>query len=79
MCRSCFVLQCGTARRPFPTIILQNSLLVSVNTGYLLFALSVLFFLNNNLKDFEMEERSFEELKYLISYPEGFHEDKKYR
>ena len=31
MCRSCFVLQCGTARRPFPTIILQITLLVSVN------------------------------------------------
>ena len=30
MCRSCFVLQCGTARRPFPTIILQITLLVSV-------------------------------------------------
>ena len=30
MCRSCFVLQCGTAHRPFPTIILQITLLVSV-------------------------------------------------
>lgn len=25
-----------------------------------------------------MEEKSFKELKYLISYPEGFREDKKY-
>ena len=28
-----FVLQCGTARRPFPTIILQITLLVSVKQG----------------------------------------------
>ena len=25
-----------------------------------------------------MEEKTFEELKYLISYPEGFQKDKKY-
>ena len=30
MCRSCFVLQCGTAHRPFPTIILQITMLLFV-------------------------------------------------
>ena len=33
MCRSSFDLQCGTAHRPFPTIILQITMLLFVKGG----------------------------------------------
>ena len=43
MCRSCFVLQCGTAHRPFPTIILQITMLLFVKGEILYLDICFLF------------------------------------